>query len=464
MSTTAISGIGAIRIVLVWLSAIISCTIPTTRYMAPRRAHSSPIKRLAPELLTYIFLLSKPSIGDARKVDWYTALEHSPWILGHISRHWRSVALASPALWSFIIIRNTNDDSQPCSLPMLETQLIRSGKSPLDVVVDFENYDSDDYVVREALKALARHSPRWKTLYITAQQLMSLSSLRGRVPLLEKVSVWGREDEGTDDGYSPPRSIDHFTIAPRLRSVEVDAGFPFFDLPWGQLTRYEACGPWGGHISALMYLKNVESCSMMMADELDLEDPYSHHRTVELPKLCQLDLSTERFIHGFEEFWAWPTWLRLPALTELAIPDGLLLDLPRLLQASKCSLNKLHITMGCPAVDALRPVLKSNPDITELLLSLDIYGSHSRDFRQSKVPPLIAFLTLKTHQPDLLPNLESLIIQSPTSDHDEALVRMIASRWKTTGLRSVRAVDITPGLTFKLNILKSEGLSVSIRR
>jgi hypothetical protein len=352
---------------------------------------------------------------------------------------------------------------------MLETQLARSGNSPLHIVVDYECYDEDDYALQEALKALAKHSSRWKTLCITAQMLKCLSSLRGRVPLLEKISVWGREEEGTDDGHSPPRSIDHFAVAPRLCSVEVDDGFPYFDLPWKQLTRYEASGPWGGHLTAFMHLKNVESCIMTMPHEIDLEDPYAYHwgnrPPAVVPKLRQLDLTPERFVHGLEKYWVWPKWLRLPALTDLAIADGMLHDLPRLLQASQCRLQKLHITQGCPSVDALRRILESNPDISELLISLDnSYRSRSLDFSHSKVPALISFLTLKSNHSDLLPKLETLVVQSSTSEHEEAIGAMIMSRWNTTRLRAVCALDIGPALTSKLNALKSQGLCVSIRR
>ncbi|KAJ7447246.1 hypothetical protein FB451DRAFT_1054543 [Mycena latifolia] len=153
---------------------------------------SSPIRRIPTEILTHIFMLSKPSIMDAREMDWYKALQGSPWVLGHISRHWRAVALASPTLWTSIIIRNTgtSEDLEPCSIPMLETQLVRSGNSPLDIIFDYERFDADTYVAEEALKALEKCCSRWRSLYITAEQLLRLHRIRGRLPLLEKVSVW----------------------------------------------------------------------------------------------------------------------------------------------------------------------------------------------------------------------------------------------------------------------------------
>ncbi|KAJ7145843.1 hypothetical protein C8R44DRAFT_600585, partial [Mycena epipterygia] len=72
------------------------------------RSILSPIRRITPEILAHIFVCTMPTIQEARAVNWYTALERSPWVLGQISRRWRAVVLASPALWSSIIIRNTH--------------------------------------------------------------------------------------------------------------------------------------------------------------------------------------------------------------------------------------------------------------------------------------------------------------------------------------------------------------------
>ncbi|KAJ7222859.1 hypothetical protein B0H12DRAFT_1241005 [Mycena haematopus] len=426
----------------------------------------SPLRRIPPEILALIFLFSTPPMSEARNVPWYESLYCSPWTLGRVSRRWRAVALTSPALWSSIIHERPRiGDLLPADA---RSPAHSVGHVPARHVFDCEPFNdkSCSDVAENVLNALGRHSLRWKSLYITASQCASLSSVRGRLPLLEKLSVWGRDDEGTQDGNSPPPPADHFFFAPRLRSLEVDAGFPFFAVPWAQLTRYEALGPWGGHITALARLKNAELCSFTIADEVDLEDPYTWgERTVELPKLRRLEVTTERFFHGIEEYWVWPRWLRVPGLTELAIPDGLLYDLPRLQQASRFSLTKLHIIMGCPEAEALRPVLLSNPDISELLLCLGGAGSQSRDFTHSKVPALLDLLTLAPHQPDLLPNLETLVVKSHTTDeYSDGIGKMIASRWRTTRLRSVHAVDIGPGLVSRLNDLENEGLGVFIRR
>ncbi|KAJ7157290.1 hypothetical protein C8R46DRAFT_859860, partial [Mycena filopes] len=57
----------------------------------------SGLRRLPLEILAYIFLLTIPSVEE-------TCPLRSPWILGHICRRWRAIALATPALWSSIVI------------------------------------------------------------------------------------------------------------------------------------------------------------------------------------------------------------------------------------------------------------------------------------------------------------------------------------------------------------------------
>jgi hypothetical protein len=163
----------------------------------------------------------------------------------------------------------SGDGSEICSLPMLETQLARSGKAPLEVIFDYEklNDESDSAVPELALQTLARHSARWKALYITRSQCAHLASVQGAAAAPGEASVCGRDEEGTEDENSPPPAVNYFARAPRLRFIEVDDGFPFFEVPWAQLTGYEALGPWVGHITALRLLTNAESCNFTIAHE-----------------------------------------------------------------------------------------------------------------------------------------------------------------------------------------------------
>ncbi|KAJ7157291.1 hypothetical protein C8R46DRAFT_1114029 [Mycena filopes] len=352
---------------------------------------------------------------------------------------------------------------------MLKTQLIRSRNSSLVVVFECGADDENDDIVEEALSALAQCSSRWNSLTIVAQQLKRLPNIRGRVPLLEKLSVQEMLEEESDDGYDSDelssRAIGHFAIAPRLRVVEMEIGAPFFELPWGGITHYESNGSWEDHTFALMRLRNVESCTLLFAHEFNGNERSTWgSRAVELGKLRKLDIDTERYNFG-EPYWNWPNWLRVPALTSLTIGDSLLGGLAEVLQVSNCRLVELHVTGGAPTVEAIRPVFESVPDLVELGIDL----SHS--FVHPYGGELIALLTLKPRCSVVLAKLRTIAMDSPTVEMESAIRAMVSSRWGTTdpAVSRLQAVTITGcsvmgrRLTAKLEQLRGEGLSVSVR-
>ncbi|KAJ7608713.1 hypothetical protein FB45DRAFT_379172 [Roridomyces roridus] len=427
----------------------------------------SPIRHLPPEILAHIFLFSLPPVKEAEeRVEWYEALDHSPWVLGRVSRRWRAVALNSPALWTSIIIQADGDSEEACCLPMLEAQLERSGKSPLDIIFMCEE---DPYLAEEALKKLIQHSARWKPLVITARNISSLPRrIRKKLPLLQTLCVRGYDSEAEEyDGESPPPDyLDHFGVAPRLRSLEVEFP-PRFKVPWGQLTRYEASGGWDDHISVLVKLKRLESCKLDMAHEAELSDPFTWgSKTIQLTRLRRLELSCERYNSG--DCWSCPAWLRLPALTGLSIQGPMFRGLAPLLQNSNCTLKKLHITGGAPEKDLALPVFESSAHIAELEISLlDRYPAEN-------ILPLLTLLSIEPDKPVLLPRLRNLIIVN-SQKNQYPIGKMLVSRWNTSTrdssvarLRSLRFVNgewagpLSTVLSALFDKLRSKGVDVRI--
>ncbi|KAJ7508471.1 hypothetical protein B0H11DRAFT_1965208 [Mycena galericulata] len=432
----------------------------------------SPIRHVPPEILTHIFVLSLPSVWVAREVKWYDSLRGSPWALGQVSRHWRAVAMASPALWTSIIFKRTYEyapnsalEFAPCSLPMLETQLLRSSNFPLHIVFDYQTVgfetDNIDSVAKRALEALDKCSFRWKSLYITGEQLARLPSLSGRIPLLEKLCVWKWESDEYGDADSPPpgiTTIDGFQTAPRLRDVEIDHGY-LIELPWGQLTRLKACAPWAWHVEALKRLSNVESCSLTATDGIG--GPHQWQGSpVELPRLHQFKLNSYLSISA-DSNESFPQWLVLPALTELATHSACLRGLPDVLYVSKCTLKKLKLQAPDSQMDLVHSVLSSNPDITELLID---FGGPSA----VNVKDMISLLTPDQSQPVLLPNIETFDFVWILYGHQNMLGDMLMSRWKepASRLRSVTiggmVPDVTKYMSSVIEQLRSEGLSVYV--
>ncbi|KAJ7691951.1 hypothetical protein B0H17DRAFT_851561, partial [Mycena rosella] len=62
----------------------------------------STLRRMPPEVLGEIFSWTLPSVGEA--LDPKFGVGRSPWVLTHISSHWRAVAISTPSLWSLVAI------------------------------------------------------------------------------------------------------------------------------------------------------------------------------------------------------------------------------------------------------------------------------------------------------------------------------------------------------------------------
>lgn len=72
-------------------------------------------------------------VGDYGSLD----NRHPSWILSHVCRRWRRLALTSPSLWSVLnLSEHSLNRFEHIILPRLRLQLQRSGNAPLAVVID----------------------------------------------------------------------------------------------------------------------------------------------------------------------------------------------------------------------------------------------------------------------------------------------------------------------------------------
>lgn len=119
----------------------------------------APIARLPVELLSYIFVLGahtpdpeRPSadecgLGYESTDDISPCLASSsatsPDVFAAVNRHWRSVAVATPQLWTRICV--TIGDVMRGGLPFaaVSRSVSRSGKCPLDIFIDARDPDWD---------------------------------------------------------------------------------------------------------------------------------------------------------------------------------------------------------------------------------------------------------------------------------------------------------------------------------
>ncbi|KAJ3566818.1 hypothetical protein NP233_g6765 [Leucocoprinus birnbaumii] len=201
-------------------------TLPT--YHHPRLNHTNT---LPPELLLMIFklLCFNHNISDTR-----TTIR-----ISHVSRSWRRLCLASPALWANIAYYSAiGYRHNYVALQKVMTYIGRSGTSPLTLVLEI--YSRED----EGFQIICEHTKRWKSLSLRCTQhlMPTISTLlrRASVPLLEYLCVEGvptgrNQDEDTS-GPSPASTGDGpYNIfsagSPSLHSLELRNGAVYYMRP-----------------------------------------------------------------------------------------------------------------------------------------------------------------------------------------------------------------------------------------
>ncbi|KAF8211033.1 hypothetical protein K438DRAFT_1569716, partial [Mycena galopus ATCC 62051] len=73
-------------------------------YRTRNEAILSPLRRMPSELLAEIFSYTLPPVEDVSMFECRFDIARSPWLLTHVSSHWRAVAHSTPSLWSQIVI------------------------------------------------------------------------------------------------------------------------------------------------------------------------------------------------------------------------------------------------------------------------------------------------------------------------------------------------------------------------
>ncbi|KAF7974975.1 hypothetical protein HWV62_10717 [Athelia sp. TMB] len=151
-------------------------------------------------------------------------------IVSHVSHRWRSVALATPRLWTQIrlignphdgshyapsMLPNDNDMPPPASSEKVCTYLSRSGVAPVDIHIKI-NYED---IADELLQTIADHIGHCRSLAVTGVRRVSLSKLlkiasQHRAPVLVSLSLCS---------FSSSFSDPLFPLgAPRLKNVALD--------------------------------------------------------------------------------------------------------------------------------------------------------------------------------------------------------------------------------------------------
>ncbi|KAJ7457074.1 hypothetical protein FB451DRAFT_1098473 [Mycena latifolia] len=201
-----------------------------------------PILELPTEIMTEIFVHCLPSQASAPRID------TAPLLLGRICSTWRTIVLATPALWCVLKIARSD-----IPVELIETWLARAQNRPLSLVVDC--FQSDGRFV----DVLKRHSHTWCDVELGLPfEQFYLFGPDLPLPMLRRLAI------GAVD-YQPPMDapVTAFRSALALRHLRLLASVLPGDiaLPWEQLTCFESDALSSDEcLTILKYTPNIAEC------------------------------------------------------------------------------------------------------------------------------------------------------------------------------------------------------------
>ena len=205
------------------------------KFIQVHKALLSPVRYLPSEVLQEIFL----HYSDNGFIN--PPICMVPWRLGHISHHWREIALALPALWNKIPVIDLELKPKPSYVRAITNLMERSGTSPrLNCHISYNDWHPMN-PRSPIIKAVVRHSESLESLNMCIDMHITtlFQGLKGHLPNLRNLCLnLPQASIYSNDG----RSLDIFESAPALRRVELLGSYPGDSirllLPWSQITHF----------------------------------------------------------------------------------------------------------------------------------------------------------------------------------------------------------------------------------
>ena len=358
-------------------------------------------------ILDEIFLLFAKGDGNPSS-------NKSPWVLGHVCRRWRDIALDNPSLWGHLPpIRLGN----PCDVPgickCLSTLLDRCSGGPISFFLHYEVADQTEYPI---VDLLVDHCGQWAnvSLEVSGITIRHFFKIDGRLNSLRslEISLRGRGEA----------VVNMFESAPLLRIVRVNylVSPGMLRLPWMQLTSYEDRTSFGDGVSKAFCLnsklQHVKFSPNHWHDEQLDSLPEFQWRPVIIPHLTRLNI----------EFWD-----------------------------RRYKIKTLFDNLTLPALHTL--VLKSYDNVS----GIDLVGMINRSLCK------LRHLTFHGHDSPILqflavmPSLRTLDINDPDAKLIEELSQFQCDQW--TVVPRLRSLTIHLSMSYEHPYLASLSRLAGIR-
>ncbi|KAF7336785.1 hypothetical protein MVEN_02113900 [Mycena venus] len=413
------------------------------------KEHSSlPFVAFPPEVLGEIFVHCLPR--DTLFIK--TSLKDCPLLLTQISSTWRSVALATPALWTSIEVKLSVNSCLP-NLALIKTWIARSGSCPLSFYIE-ESIQKDYYeegMITSAaiLQLYAPHYHRWRNIRLQYQDWRIDT---GFLKLPRDTPPQSLESLHLARDFWQPAEYDQLSLmlsAPRLRNCtwvsNTDLGT--FHAPFPQLTTLYLERPLIAEdfMHILSEGARIESCQFFV-----LASAGSNFTRPSYPVLSHnlrsLDLTADLFGPLFNQ-------LELPCLTHISLRRFDIVPHPApvwphqefmsLLTRSKCSLEQISLSdMDISPDQMIDCIRHTSPSLEKLILTNDRRMRHV--IVNDDVLRLLTWTTPDAGGSHLnvCPRLSMVKFWNCHSSSDGVITDMVESRWKARDGGPVKLLNI----------------------